>query len=270
MNALVLAFISIIAFISGYRFYSVKLQKLWEVSPENQTPAFKNFDGVDYVPAKNWLVLFGHHFSSIAGAGPILGPVIACAIWGWLPAVVWIVFGSIFLGGVHDFSTLMISLRNDGRSIADVSEKVFGKKAKIFFSIFIILALVLVVAVFAITAAKTLQNSPQIVIPTFALILIAVIVGFMLYRWKINAVVSTITGVVLAVFFLIVGYKFPVGLRFADPVMGWTIIFLIYAGVASLLPVNFLLQPRDYLSSFFLFAGPVSYTHLTLPTKRIV
>ncbi|MEO0190387.1 MAG: carbon starvation CstA family protein, partial [candidate division WOR-3 bacterium] len=117
MNSLLLGFGAIILFLAAYKFYGRILERLFNINPENKTPAHYKYDGVDYVPAKNWLVLFGHHFSSIAGAGPILGPVIACAVWGWGPAILWIVIGSIFVGGVHDFSSLMLSLRNDGRSI---------------------------------------------------------------------------------------------------------------------------------------------------------
>ncbi|MDD3725710.1 MAG: carbon starvation CstA family protein, partial [Candidatus Ratteibacteria bacterium] len=111
MNALVIAGISLLVFVIAYHFYGRFLEHLWDISAERKTPAFEKEDGVDYVPAKNWLILFGHHFSSIAGAGPILGPVIACMVWGWLPAALWIVIGSIFLGGVHDFGSLILSLR---------------------------------------------------------------------------------------------------------------------------------------------------------------
>ncbi|MCD6422634.1 MAG: carbon starvation protein A [Elusimicrobia bacterium] len=255
MNSLILAVFCLAFFIFGYNFYRRKLTTLWEVSEQNPTPAHKNYDGVDYVPAKNWVILFGHHYASIAGAGPILGPVIACAIWGWFPAVIWIVFGSVFLGGVHDFSALMISLRNEGKSVADISEKVLGKNARIFFSIFVILALILVDAVFAIAAAKTLVKTAQIVIPTFSLIIIAVFTGFMIYKWKVPVPLATIIALVLVLFSLYLGYKNPVGLSVENPLKLWIVIFLVYGGIASLLPANLLLQPRDYLSFYFLFIG---------------
>jgi len=231
------------------------MKRIWDISPEKPTPAHTRYNGVDFVPSKNWFFLFGHHFASIAGAGPILGPVIACLIWGWLPAVLWVVLGSIFIGGVHDFSALIISVRNGGDSIADVSQKVIGRNARIFFSIFIFLALVLVIAVFSIVTAKTLISTPQIVIPTFGTILSAVLVGFMIYRWKVNSLVSTVSGLALIGLMIFVGNKYPVGLTCSNPLTLWIIILLIYAGIASVLPVNILLQPRDYLSAYLLFAG---------------
>ncbi len=258
MNSAVLAAVSLLCFAGGYKFYSKKLRKVWNISPDNPTPAQTLYNGVDFVPAKNWLVLFGHHFASIAGAGPILGPVIACAIWGWLPAVIWVVAGSVFIGGVHDFSSLILSVRNGGSSIADISEKIIGRNAKIFFSVFILLALILVIAVFAIATAGTLLETPQIVIPTFGLIVVAIFVGLMLYRWNVNSVIATLVGLAIIAGLVFLGEKYPMGLNFANAKNAWIIILLIYAGFASVIPVNILLQPRDYLSSFFLFAGIIA------------
>ncbi|MFH1353085.1 MAG: carbon starvation protein A [bacterium] len=255
MNSAALAVVSLLCFAGGYKFYSKKLRKVWNISPDNPTPAHTLYNGVDFVPSKNWLFLFGHHFASIAGAGPILGPVIACAIWGWLPAVVWVVAGSIFIGGVHDFSALILSVRNGGSSIADISEKVIGRNAKIFFSVFILLALILVIAVFAIVTAQTLLETPQIVIPTLGLIVVAIFVGLMLYKWNVNSVAATLIGLAALAGLIFLGEKYPVGLNCANAATVWIIGLLIYAGVASVLPVNILLQPRDYLSSFLLFAG---------------
>jgi len=195
-------------------------------------------------------VLFGHHFSSIAGAGPILGPVIACAVWGWGPAILWIILGSIFVGGVHDFSSLMVSLRNDGRSIGDTTESVMGIRAKILFSLFVWLALILVIAVFAASAAKTLETTPQIAIPTFGIIPTAILVGLMLYRWRMNTIISTVIGVVLLFGLILLGWYVPIKWTY----YGWLFSLLIaYAYTASILPVNIILQPRDYLSFFVLF-----------------
>ncbi|MCX8014507.1 MAG: carbon starvation protein A [candidate division WOR-3 bacterium] len=254
MNSLFLGFGAIIIFLVAYRFYGRILERLFDTNPENKTPAHYKFDGVDYVPAKNWLVLFGHHFSSIAGAGPILGPVIACAVWGWGPAILWIILGSIFVGGVHDFTSLMVSLRNDGRSIGDTTEATMGTRAKIIFSLFVWLALVLVIAVFAASAAKTLQTTPEIVIPTFGIIPIAILVGLMLYRWHVNAIIATIVGVGLLFVSIILGLYFPIKWTY----LGWLFALLIaYAYTASILPVNIILQPRDYLSFFVLIFGLV-------------
>ncbi|MCD6412576.1 MAG: carbon starvation protein A [Elusimicrobia bacterium] len=255
MNSVFIALISIAVFVFGWRFYRAKLSRIWEIDPKNPTPAHTKFNGVDFVPSKNWLFLFGHHFSSIAGAGPILGPVLACVAWGWFPAFLWVVLGSVFIGGIHDFSALIISVRNGGDSIADVSEKVVGRNARIFFSVFIFLALVLVVAVFAIVTAKTLIETPKIVIPTFGMIFVAVGVGLMIYKWKVNSLFSTVAGLALIVALIVAGDKYPLVLHAKNPLSVWILILLLYAGIASVLPVNILLQPRDYLSAFFLFAG---------------
>ena len=151
MNSLVVGIIAIVFILLGYKFYGKIIEKVWGTDPAKPTPAVEIQDGVDYVPAKHWTVLFGHHFASIAGAGPILGPVIAAVVWGWLPALIWIVLGCIFLGGVHDFSALIISLRHNGKSIADISEKVLNFKSKMVFAAFILLSLILVIVIRSFT-----------------------------------------------------------------------------------------------------------------------
>ncbi|MEO0075297.1 MAG: carbon starvation protein A [candidate division WOR-3 bacterium] len=252
MNSLLLVLIGFICLALGYLVYGQRLARLFDVSPSRPTPAHSKYDGVDYVPAKNWLVLFGHHFSSIAGAGPILGPVIACAIWGWGPAILWIIIGSIFLGGVLDFSSLMISIREGGNSISDTAKSTLGIRIKIIFSLFIWLTLILVIAVFAASAAKTLQTTPQIVIPTFGIIPLAIITGIMLYRWKINTVIATAIGLLIFLGLVILGWYLPIKGSYHL----WLILLLVfYAFTASILPVNIILQPRDYLSFFVLIIG---------------
>jgi carbon starvation protein len=252
MNSLVVALVSLLLLGLGYRFYGRLMEKLWDVNPEKITPAHTKEDGVDYIPAKNWLILFGHHFAGIAGAGPIIGPVVAAALWGWGPALVWIVLGSIFIGGVHDFSSLMASIRHDGKSIAQVAETVMGRRSRILLAAFLWLSLVLVVAVFAAVTAKTLVDEPRIVLPTFGLIPVAILVGLMLYRWKINSWISTLTGLGLLLALLLLGAYVPI---VWDSMNGWILILLAYAYVASITPVNLILQPRDYLSTFILFFG---------------
>jgi len=253
MSGVIIAFLSIISLLTGYKFYGRKIEKLFDVNPNNKTPSYYNYDGIDYIPAKNWLILFGHHFASIAGAGPILGPVIACFYFGWLPGILWIVLGTIFIGGVHDLSSLLASIREGGKSIGEVANKVMGKRVKILFSIFVWFALILVVSVFAAATAKTLISEPKIVIPTFSLILIAIFTGILIYRVKFNQFLATIIGIALLVFSIYLGNKFPVSLNLNNPLKIWILILLLYAGIASIIPVNILLQPRDYLSSFILF-----------------
>jgi len=253
MNSLFIALIGIVLIVAGYIIYGKKLEKLWEVDPEKPTPAFTCRDNCDYIPAKNWFVLFGHHFSSIAGAAPILGPVIAVAAWGWLPALLWVVFGTIFIGGVHDFSSLMVSVRYKGESVATVAEELLGKRLRLVLSFFLWVTLVLIIAVFAAVTAQTLEVQPEMVIPTFGLILNAVLVGYLLYHRNGPYPAVTVLGLLILVFLVIFGYQFPILLPSAGK--SWTAILLVYCLIASVTPVNILLQPRDYLSAFLLFFG---------------
>ncbi|MCX8082431.1 MAG: carbon starvation protein A [bacterium] len=270
MNSLVVAGISIILFILAYHFYGRFLERIWDVNPEKKTPAFEREDGVDYVPAKHWLILFGHHFSSIAGAGPILGPVIACMVWGWFPAALWIVFGSILLGGVHDFGSLLLSLRYQGSSVGDVTESIINRRSKILFCLFLYLSLILVVAVFASVTATTLIKEPQIVIPTFGLVFIAILFGFLVYRFRWGYIYATFISLILLVLLFVLGHRFPVALCGDSAVKLWIIVLLLYSFVASIIPVNLLLQPRDYLSSFILFFGLIlGYTGL-ITSKPVI
>ncbi len=275
MNSLVVGLIGLVLLLLGYRFYGKIIERLWGIDPERKTPAIENPDGVDYVPARHWSILFGHHFSSIAGAGPILGPVIACCIWGWFPAVIWIVLGSIFLGGVHDFSALVASLRHKGRSIADVAQDVMGYRAKMLLASFLWLTLILVVAVFAAVGGKTLAVKPQIVIPTFGLILVALLIGFSIYKLRINQVLATIIGLGLLFGLILLGYYYPITMP-GEAARNWTIILLIYAAIASVIPVNILLQPRDYLAAFVLLFGlffgflGLFITHPTIHTPAFI
>src|SRR3989338_9912661 len=166
MNSLIIVFIAGILFFLAYRFYAQKLEGLWHIDSKRSTPAFSKFDSIDYVPAKNWLVLFGHHFSSIAWAGPIIGPVIAVMLWGWLPGLIWVILGAIFIGGVHDFGSLITSVREGGSSVADIAGQVISKRAKVLFALFVWLALILVIAVFAYLCADTFVKEPRIVLPS--------------------------------------------------------------------------------------------------------
>jgi carbon starvation protein len=241
-------------FALGYFFYGRFIGNFFGVDAKIKTPAHTNYDGTDYIPAKNWYILFGHHFASIAGAGPIVGPVFAYIYWGWFGVLLWIVFGSIFMGAVHDFSSLFVSVREGGSSIGDIAKKYISKKASIIFLIFLWLTLILVNAVFAALCAKSFINEPRIVIPSLGLIPMAVIVGFLLYGLRIKTLLPTALGLSSLVYLIVLGNKFPLIFGF-NPYYIWVIILFIYCFFASVLPVNILLQPRDYLSSFLLFFG---------------
>ncbi|MFB0566887.1 MAG: carbon starvation protein A [Candidatus Aminicenantaceae bacterium] len=259
MYTLIIAGILIIWLILGYKIYGSFIEKrVIKVDNSRITPARELYDGIDYSPAKKPL-LFGHHFSSIAGAGPILGPLLGVLYFGWLGAILWVALGSVFLGAVHDYSSLMTSVQNKGTSLADISEKILGPRAKIIFSIFLLLALALVIAVFAVVASRTLVSQPEIVIPTFGLVFVAMIFGWLIYRKGINVVVSTILALVALFLLIYLGRLIPIVLP--AHILGmsnqnfWFFILIIYSLIASSLPVWFLLQPRDYISTWILFLG---------------
>jgi len=259
MSAILLAGAAILALVLGYVFYSPRVTRWLGVDMDRKMPSVEYQDGVDYVPAKHWTVLFGHHFASIAGAAPIIGPVIACLFWGWLPAILWLVLGGIFFGAVHDYTALVLSVRTKGESVATMMEDVLGKTTRIIFSLFVFLALILVVAVFAAVAGKTLATTPQVVIPTFGLVLVAVIVGFLMYNMRMNLVACSAIGLVLLLALIVAGYKYPISLPeslgAATIARTWTIVLLLYGLVASVTPVTLLLQPRDHLAAGVLFVG---------------
>jgi len=255
MSSVLVVGLALAGLLLGYVFYSRLVARWIGLDYEQKTPAVEMHDGVDYVAARHWTILFGHHFASIAGAAPIIGPVIACLYWGWLPALLWIVIGGVFFGAVHDFAALTLSVRNRGVSIAAFSESVLGKGARVVFSIFVALALILVVAVFAAVAGKTLADSPEVVLPTFGLIGVAFIIGFLVYRTKLPLILSTLIGTVLLAALLVGGKFVRIELAVDDPARWWTAALLLYAMVAAVLPVTVLLQPRDHLSAILLFFG---------------
>jgi carbon starvation protein len=257
MSSSLLLLFTIIILALGYLIYGRFLKRVFGVDPHRATPAFEKRDGVDFEPAKNWLVLFGHHFSSISGAGPIVGPVVACAYWGWGPSVLWLLIGAIWMGGVADFAALFISVRSNGDSISNISKPEISPRARIFFMIFVWLALVLVVSVFAIFAAKTLVKEPTAVIPSFGLIPVALFFGWLLYQKNVRNRIATPIGLILIAGLLFLGTKIPIVLSSFggfSPETIWIVALLIYCFFASITPVQTLLQPRDYLASFILFA----------------
>jgi carbon starvation protein len=255
MNSLFVAGISVFLLTVGYIFYSRKVKQWVGVDDDEPVPAEELADGVDYVAAKHWTILFGHHFASIAGAAPIIGPVIACLFWGWFAAVVWIVVGGILFGAVHDYLALVMSLRHKGKSITTVTESVMGKLSKVLFSIFAFLALILVVAVFAAVAGKTLATTPQVVIPTFGLVLVALLVGILIYYVRLSVLLCSIIGFMLLFGLIVAGYYYPIELGVANAAKWWTVILLVYGMIASVTPVNILLQPRDHLAGMILYFG---------------
>ena len=260
LSIAILTFACLFFYFIGYRFYAGRLDsELIQPDEAQATPAVEKNDGVDYVPSKP-LVLFGHNFASIAGAGPVIGPIIAMHHFGWAITLVWILLGNVFIGAVHDYLTLMVSVRNRGSSIADIAESTMGYRAKAVFAIFLILAMLLVIAVFGVVAAKTLIAQPEMVFPTFAIIPVSMILGWCIYKKNLNLQMVSTIAVLAVVLNIYIGFKTPIplpeeGVMGFSPLIFWFVILMIYAGIASILPVQTLLQPRDYLSTYILFGS---------------
>lgn len=247
----IFAFITLVLLWAGYRYYGGFLEKKYAVSDGEILPSETLADGVDYVPTNKY-VLLGHHFSSIAGAGPIVGPLIAAAAFGWLPAVIWVVIGTVFIGGLHDFSALVISLRHEGRSISEIARKYINNRTYKMFLLFTWLALMYVVAVFADITADAFAREAAVSQTSLAYILVAIAFGWGLYRAKFNLKAATVTALLALGAAMFLSFKF----QFLAADKGtWVWILLGYCFMASILPVWFLLQPRDYLSSYLLYAS---------------
>jgi carbon starvation protein len=217
--------------------------------PRAPTPAHKLFDGVDYVPSNKWVV-FGHHFASIAGAAPIVGPAIAMA-WGWLPALLWIWVGNIFIGAVHDYLSLMASVRHDGKSVQWIAGRIMQKRTGYLFSWFVEATLILLVGAYIAIIASLFVKQPAVPSASFFFILAAVAFGWLVYRLKMNFTLGTGIGLILMAVAIWAGVQLPMTLSYT----GWLVALFAYIVVASALPVWLLLQPRDYLNAWILWVG---------------
>ncbi|MEF3120580.1 carbon starvation protein A [Kocuria flava] len=258
MNSVVLAVVGVAMMILGYALYSKFLaRRIYRLQPDFETPSHELRDGVDYVPTNKY-VLWGHHFTSVAGAAPIVGPAVA-VIWGWLPAFLWVTIGTIFFAGMHDLGALWASVRNKGRSIGSLSGRYIGARGRNLFLVVIFLLLLMVNAAFAVVIANLLVSTPTAVIPTWGAIVVALLVGQAIYRLKWSLPLVSVVGVVALYSLILLGDRFPVVLP--DTVLGlsanafWIVVLFLYAGVASVVPVWALLQPRDYINGLQLFIG---------------
>ncbi|MCX7702508.1 MAG: carbon starvation protein A [Planctomycetota bacterium] len=254
-----LLFGGILFFFFGYRIYARLIEKsIVKPDPNALTPAYQKYDGLDYIPAKVPL-LWGHHFSNIAGAGPILGPLVAVAAFGWAPTLLWVLLGAVFCGAVHDYLVLCVSMKNGGVSIATVAQTTLGKRAKLILSLFLFLSLILIIAVFAVTSAQTIVEKPELVIPTFGIIPLALFLGLCVYKLRMRLLPISIIATLLMCLLIYLGVKFPLEVPKNFLGLGaaffWTLIFFIYGLSASILPVGYLDQPRDYISTVILFLG---------------
>ena len=250
MNSVVLIILAIIIFVAAYLTYGRYLAKTWGLDPTRKTPAHEFEDGVDYCPAQT-PVLMGHHFSSIAGAGPINGPIQA-AFFGWLPCFLWIVIGGIFFGAVQDFGSIFVSIRHGGKSLGEVIEENIGHKSRVLFTVFAWLVLILVIAAFADIVASSFAGSTangSVATASMLFIVLAIGFGFAVYRKNAPMIVASIIGVILLAACVAIGLAFPIEL----PKNFWIGFVFVYIMIASVTPVWILLQPRDYLSSFLLY-----------------
>ncbi|WP_295038946.1 carbon starvation CstA family protein, partial [Salinicola sp.] len=273
MNAIWIALFGAVCFVMGYRFYSKFIaERIYRLEADFQTPAHAYRDGVDYVPTNKW-ILWGHHFTSVAGAAPIVGPAIAI-YWGWLPAILWVVLGTVFAAGVHDFGAVVISNRHKGHSIGTLANQLIGQRAKLLF-LFIILILVLMVnAVFAWVIAKLFITFPASVLSVFIQIPLAVWIGYRVYRHSGSMLLPSVIALAVMYGAVLVASEVPL-LQFDlvswfggpdAPVVGgfngtsmaflvWIVVLMVYVYIASTLPVWKLLQPRDYINSHQLVVG---------------
>ncbi len=265
MSTLIVALASLLGFVLAYHTYGRWLsRKLFGLTKDNLTPSHQLRDNVDFVPTRR-SVIFGHHFTSIAGTGPIVGPALA-VFWGWLPALLWVIFGSILIGGVHDLSALVISLRNRGQTIGETAGRLISPRAKILFLIILAAALTIVLAVFGLVIAIVFSLYPEAVLSVWLAMPIAIFIGMWVYLRSGNLLVPSIVGLLLLYAAVYVGaYHLPLDMaqffdpdnHFWNPNVVWTLILLTYAFAASVLPVWLLLQPRDYINSQQLYIALV-------------
>jgi carbon starvation protein len=244
-----------------YRFYARFLgSKIFELDPARKTPAHEMGDGVDYVPCRK-SILFGHHYASIAGLAPMLGPAIA-VIWGWLPALVWVTVGTVFMGAMHDFAALVISLRNQGHSIGDIAGRVVSPRVRLLFLVVISLLIWIVLAVFAFIIGTLFVQTPGSIFPIWVQIAVAMGLGWMVYKRRVGIFAPSLVGYGLLLAAIFFGNDFAEALPWVTQISvgAWVWILMGYAFVASVLPVWLLLQPRDYLNSHQLITGLVLLT----------
>ncbi len=260
MSTLIIAVLSFIGFIVAYNTYGKWLaRKIFGLDSEAKVPSQELKDGVDYVPTKKEII-FGHHFTSIAGTGPIVGPAIA-VFWGWLPALLWVVLGSVFIGAVHDFGALVVSLRNRGQSVGEVAGRMIGPRAKFLFLIVLFMGLTIVLAIFGLVIALIFSIYPESVLSVWIEIPLAVAIGIWIYRRGGNILIPSIIALGIMYIAIVVGaYVFPIDLSkwfgiklfsssFMNVVVIWTLVLFVYCFIASVLPVWTLLQPRDFINS---------------------
>ncbi|MCA9188483.1 MAG: carbon starvation protein A, partial [Planctomycetales bacterium] len=285
MDTLLIALASFVGFIVAYHSYGRWLsRRIFGLDASTLTPSHEMRDDVDYVPTHKQ-VIFGHHFTSIAGTGPIVGPAIA-VFWGWLPALLWVVFGCIFIGAVHDLGTLVVSLRNRGQTVGEIAGRVISPRAKILFLLVLFFSLSVVLAIFGLVIANIFSNYPETVLSVWIAMPIAMAIGYWTYRRHGKLLVPSLVSLVVLYAAIYVGVEYlPISvtqsadtqatawsgrvdlqvgsttiasaLPLVNPVVAWTVVLMVYCFIASVLPVWLLLQPRDYINSHQLLVALV-------------
>ncbi len=258
MTPLFIALGSLVLYIIAYHTYGRWLaRKIFKLDPNAAMPSVALNDDKDFVPT-NKSVLFGHHFTSIAGTGPIVGPAIA-VIWGWLPALLWVLFGSILFGAVHDFGSLVVSMRNRGQTVGDIAGRVLTPRVRILFLLILFMALTIVLAIFGLVIAVVFKSYPAAIFPSLVQIPLAMIIGIWLHRQGVDLLVPSL--IALGLMYLTIGYgnvgwlaSFNTSLA-AWPLTTWVVVLLVYSYLASVLPVWMLLQPRDFINSLQLLSA---------------
>jgi carbon starvation protein len=274
MSAVILAVVGLGAMFLGYRFYSKFIaEKIYRLDPDFVTPAHAMRDDVDYVPTHRF-VLWGHHFTAVAGAAPIVGPGIA-VIWGWGPAFVWVVLGTIFFAGVHDFGAIWASVRNRAKSVGALTGDVVSQRSRTLFMIVIFLLLLMVNAVFSVVIARELITMPSSVIPVWSAVAVALVIGVLIYKVKVGIFWPTVVGTIILYAVIYLGELVPVSMPAEflglQPGAQWILVLFAYAAIASMLPVWLLLQPRDYINGIQLFVGlGLLYGALILANPTVV
>ncbi len=250
MTTTVVIIIGFIIYVGLYFTYGKKIERVVvRASDDIKTPAHRLYDGVDYIPAHK-AVLFGHHFSSIAGAGPLVGPALAIC-WGWLPGLLWVWFGNVLIGSVHDYLALMASVRYDGKSVQFVASDLISKRTGRAFYWLVFFLLILVVAAFGNIIGMMFVNTPSIAGASIYMTIAGLILGVLIYRVKMNLPAATVIGIVLMAVAIWAGTQFPVSASYEV----WMVVLFLYIIIAAAIPVNVLLQPRDYMNSFLLYFG---------------
>jgi carbon starvation protein len=251
MNSALIVLVAIVWMIIGYRFYGRFIERKIKIDDKIKTPATKSKNKVDFSPARKTF-LMGHHFASIAGAGPIIGPILAVSYFGWLPVAIWVLIGSVFIGAMHDYLSLMVSVRNKAKGVASITRKYLNKRSGWVFGLMIWITLILIITVFGVSSAESIIEKPALIIPLITITLTAIVLGVGVEKYKLNAKISSIIAIIIIFSSLWLGEKFPISPYIISEQITrifWISVIMLYAFIASIIPVWILLRPRDYLSS---------------------